>query len=128
MPHVAVEEERPFLEATERVARAVELPGHRHDVGVSGVLKGTHICPTEGFGPRLEVNAVAGGRHARALPAHVLESVKIHDNATTLVVDMHVGRCDVGRRRLDEAVVSLIGRLRAELGKARPPPRDFGVP
>ena len=112
--HLAVEEERPCLESTERIPRPVELSGHRHDVGVPVMPKRPHVRPSERFGPGLEVDAVAGRGHARALSAHPLEPVEIHDNAAILVVDVHVGRCDVGRRRLDETVVSQPGRQRAE--------------
>ena len=91
MTHAGVEEARPFFEATERIPRSVELPWHRHDVGVPVVLHRPHIGSAERLGSCLEANAVARRGHTRDLPAHAIEPVKIHDDTAILVVDVYVG-------------------------------------
>ena len=105
MPHVRVEQAGALLEAAERIARAVELPRHRHDVGVAVVRERPHVAPAEPFRAGLEVDAVTREGDPRHLRRDAVEAVVVHDDAPVGIVDVNVRRRDVRRDRLGHRVV-----------------------
>ena len=114
VPHQGVEQQRPLLEPAQRVARPVELPRHRHRVGPAVALEHPHVGPPQPLRPRRERDGVRRGRHPRHLRGNPVEAVEVHHDAPVGVVDVHVGRRDVDRRRLEQRVV------RHRRGPARP--------
>ena len=84
------------LEAGEPVAGAAQLPRHDQRVVPSLVPEHPEVRVAEDLGAGLEVDAVRGHRHPCALLAVFEHAVVVHADLVAVVVDVHIGRCDVG--------------------------------
>ena len=94
--HLGAEQHRTGLEAGQPVARAAQLA--RHDQRVVPPLVPEHpkVRVAEDLGPGLEGDAVGGHRDPGALLAVLAHAVEVHADLVAFVVDVHIGRRDVG--------------------------------
>ena len=94
--HLGAEQHRTGLEAGQPVARAAQLA--RHDQRVVPPLVPEHpkVRVAEDLGPGLEGDAVGGHRDPGALLAVLAHAVEVHADLVVFVVDVHIGRRDMG--------------------------------
>ena len=94
--HLGTEQHRTRFEAGEPVARTAQLPRHHERVVPTPVPEDSKVRVAEDLRAGLEADSVRGHRDPGALLAVVDHAVVVHPNLAAVVVDMHVGRRDVG--------------------------------
>ena len=94
--HLGAEQHRTGLEAGQTVARAAQLSRHHQCVVPPRVPEHPEVRVAEDLRPGLEGNAVGGHRDPGALLAVLAHAVEVHADLAAFVVDVHVGRRDVG--------------------------------